>query len=1609
MEVFNDFSNGMNSDISKLKESPNTALQYLNFRPLTELGGSNGSVVNIKGNKCTVKFPDLQAVYKLRINITNAAIGGNTTTITINGQTTASININASTTGKMLYDAIKLLNNCYQTTNGTPATPTFAVAYQDDYVIIYQQPVYTTCSIIPSVTPTITITPSGGAVNTVKFEDKDGNLSATQITLGPPVKNWYVVPGTASKDLVIIGHTFILDDIYLFTAPDDPSYGQTNNVPLSDSTTYPGHIWKLNYNETTDVSTLTLIYSALLDFTKYFPIAPSAATGRYESDPIQRIYWSDFYNKIKTINVANPQLMAVNPKLIALIPSVGFDIPIFTDIISGSLFVGSYELCYRLTQNLGAVTNYSSISNIVNLTDGTFGNWISTEGNPAGTNSNKGIRWTLSNLDTSYDNVEIVALFRDTQTNLPVIYDAFKTTIPLSGTVVYDLTTLNDLDQIDLLTFLTLASTFTHAKTVDTKDNRLWWGNVKVKTGDLNYDARAFRAKTANANSTDIYLINNGTQAAYTLTQAKAFAETEDTINQYYDPVTGNHDANACYFQPDNAGGILGGKGTNISYQFKTVDFQLNNLLGTGTGDLVGNISGDLPYRYTNIGTPTSRVLLTSTNDSPNQFYNFSSSPDSMKFPYRSSLLRGFQHEEIYRFGIQFFDLEGNPYFVKWIGDIKFPAYGDSNPTGPTGDFRMSYASGAGINGQALAIEFTIDVTSIADQISGYKIVRVERPDTQKTIMGCGIMTPTYIHDGTDVSNGDSTQAYMPANFLGYRELFPPVALRAGQSMYPWPSSYACDQLNADSTATHLDAKAAKVKTFDSFDIELNGGLSYSSGDRLFLRSKLAPRNYRGTVGQGFIKSDTFGGVSNNNDWLTNNHVTGVTAGPYWCNHVTPGAGNLDGGANQQTGFDTGEQPYYLHMYEDNTVYVGTTTGNAISDANYIRTLTGTEFVLLNNSSSPLASGVTYNNWGRAYATNNPLANTPIGNFGANDKTCYGARTLVCDLNTAGYYEDSAPYGCVMAANNKITALYYRPRPNQYGGPDYNARSLSEYISCGSYIPIKRDNKTLPNNPILTQLVYGGDVYQCYWDHQKAIKSEGASPVIYNYYPQFPATGIAGEVGSLGGPSVSSGIYQVSVTYFFPCTTYNNMEVRYGDHINTQLNVNTYATEDADLCERYHTNERNEITYFPKPVNFVTTDTWVNRIFYSEVKTNNELQDSWQAYKANNFYDVEGNYGPINCVMALKQKLYFIQERGLGFLYINPITAITGTNGLPVTLGKGSTVERHDYISLDVGTKHQWSVSKSQNNMTWLDIRSKRLYIFNGESLAPISDSLGQRNFVIKRCHPDLLIYDNPIIYKGVHSTFDYFNNEFLYTFINGKDVIPDPVDPTSVVPTTTENYTLAYSEAINKFSGLYSFVPNLYLNNNRYLFSIDPLRDNTSVPLSIWLHNFGNYSTFYSTIYPSQIKTIINPNPSYTKVFDNLQWQTESINDNISWIDDLVTTNSNISNTYSDNINILNDTFNSIRVYNEYQNSDWTTLVVDTNVKKREQTWATYVPRNKVNYDILTPSTSTIFNPAVLTKLDFGERIRDKYMVLDLKYDNLNNRRFIAHNLKTEYRISPR
>ena len=372
-------------------------------------------------------------------------------------------------------------------------------------------------------------------------------------------------------------------------------------------------------------------------------------------------------------------------------------------------------------------------------------------------------------------------------------------------------------------------------------------------------------------------------------------------------------------------------------------------------------------------------------------------------------------------------------------------------------------------------------------------------------------------------------------------------------------------------------------------------------------------------------------------------------------------------------------------------------------------------------------------------------------------------------------------------------------------------------------------------------------------------------------------------------------------------------------------------------------------------------------------------------------------------LVSLKENMYFLQERGVGLLMINPVSMVNDSMGQNVKLGESDkTIQKHFYRAIDTGTSHQWSVYRSQSAISFVDVRHKKIYLFDGNAVTPISDIKGQRNFTIKRLHTELLKYDNPIIDKGILTTYDYYHNEFLYTFNNRNLLTP----PNTYDTSADENLTLAYSEVLSAFTSMYSFTPNLYINSNKYLLSTN--RNN-----KIWLHNNGLYGNFYGVQYPSTLKLIINDNPLYTKVFDNATWNSEAVLDNIQWSDDLNLYPGSITvPTYPDDVNKQGTTFTRVRCYNDWQNTDWvnlTTTLPNNNLTRKERNWNIQFPRNKFNYDVITPSAQSLFNPTYLTKTSFGERLRDKYLIIDLYYPNTGNYRFIIHNFKSIHRVSDR
>lgn len=1452
MEQIQGFSSGMQSDSSKFDQIPNSYLEALNFRITTNAGGSNQALVNIEGNTRKVNIQGTFPVYKIEPNTTT----GTGVTITINGNTSPSpINIISSTEGFDIYTQLSTITGF-----GT----NFFAAYYQNYAVVWSE----------SFDPIPT------------FSNTDLILITQQGS------NAYVA---AQTNIVPIGSTYIRDDIYIFATatPSNPNPG--TNV---------GMIYKLNYDPASTGVIFKLIYINYINFDINHPIPPTATQGRYENDTVERIYWTDDFNKLRSCNVVDPNLMALPSAILDIFPQVQGFIPTLVQLQkNGILGTGVYQYAYRLKKANGQVTLWSELSlpicvyNTVDengYTNGTSptGNYGDYVGLNSNINSGKSVTCTIAKVDQTFDFIDICYCYRGAYSD-PGTFEIFQSNIPVIPNSPVTFTHYgNETNSLPLtlLEFLLTSPGFTYCKTIETKDNRLFVGNVRNLKQDLSYDSRAYQYPISSTNTT---LTNNNVSNTYSQTNLNTIGflpDIHDAINTDYTFIDPNISGASAPRNETNISGtpsnfqkyypgstIPGGQGPNIEFKLGSYAIKVDD-------DPVADFSTAgqrFPWKHTNqafLYAPTPYNNINLGIEDENYPMGTTSSPinDSLKTVYKSFLLRGYQPNEIYRFGIQFYDKQGSPYFTKWICDIKMPDYTDDSTIRGKGnnDTSLSFTGldtafapigivpGQPSYMQIPYINFTVDVSSIENLISGFEIVRCERPIQDRFIAGVGNLyqcqydfsaTPTNIYVPGTLSLDYSAPL---RNVDMYIEVESAGGAGTGGTSRNVNYSFDCGDWN--------------MVTPPSFDTSL---------DRLTPQAVLfnvAPIN------EGFIPGTP----------------TARDDGYWWAK-------------------------YYDFVVNQNSINVKEllpiARGAFIGDNGSISTFSGGWH--FNNRCPPDASD------GHLHADSN--------------------HTVLFDLVGAYSYikfnSGSDTY--------KIWAEYrkYGNLNQQYGGRTYINRTNSIYISCGTYIPV--DDISIQTTGKITFGCFGGDVFYTVYSKGKGLKvpvNHGSGIESYTHY--WPNIG------------------------YYNSDNRNNLSFDYIAGANPGIGWNN----DSSDINTVYSLENNIKKFFPRPLLFNETEVWDNRVYYSGIKINGETQDSWEAFQANNYWDVEGSYGPINSLIALQDKVYFIQEKGFGLLYIDPMALIPTSNGVPLIVGQGAVIQKHDYISTDTGTKHQWSVSRSPNSILFVDSLNKKVFNFTSNGLQSISDTKLERNVFNNNIRGSIVITDNPILKTGIITTYDYFNDEYLITLLNSGSG-----------DNTLHDLTISYNEKVAAFNSFYSFTPSLYFNNRKQLWSNNP-----NIFSALYIHNIGSYCTFYNTVYPSTVKLLVNPNTKYSKIYNNFIWNTESIQDN------------NLAD-YTTQINNATDTFKQIRIYNDYQNTDFITLdpITTKNIRRVERQWNLQVPRNKVLYT--TSPTTNIFTD-IGTKL-FGERIRDKYAKIDLIYDNAINNRFIVNSFQTKYLISDR
>ena len=245
------------------------------------------------------------------------------------------------------------------------------------------------------------------------------------------------------------------------------------------------------------------------------------------------------------------------------------------------------------------------------------------------------------------------------------------------------------------------------------------------------------------------------------------------------------------------------------------------------------------------------------------------------------------------------------------------------------------------------------------------------------------------------------------------------------------------------------------------------------------------------------------------------------------------------------------------------------------------------------------------------------------------------------------------------------------------------------------------------------------------------------------------------------------------------------------------------------------------------------------RVYYSDLKTNDEIIDSWCKFRSSNFIDVDQQYGPITDIYKFKNNLLFWQQKAFGILSVNERSITTDNSGNDVILGDGGVLSRYDYLSNTYGMcKQQFCVASSNGGAYWCDTHNNVICMFNGENVVELSKQGKVQSLMNAKADGSSgVFYDNK-------------NNELVFNVFKDKQQI-------------------AFNEAIGKFTSVYTMPFEGYAEFFNGLYLINTVDDEVNIFHYDYMSDDGLKDTNRQFI-KCYVKYTVNQQPLITKVFDN-------------------------------------------------------------------------------------------------------------------------------------------
>ena len=400
----------------------------------------------------------------------------------------------------------------------------------------------------------------------------------------------------------------------------------------------------------------------------------------------------------------------------------------------------------------------------------------------------------------------------------------------------------------------------------------------------------------------------------------------------------------------------------------------------------------------------------------------------------------------------------------------------------------------------------------------------------------------------------------------------------------------------------------------------------------------------------------------------------------------------------------------------------------------------------------------------------------------------------------------------------------------------------------------------------------------------------------------------------------------------FMCETRVNIDGRW-DRNRGQTSNFAVSPQNFNQMNNVYSQPNNFFNYRSSNPNKLNLDNFHNSITWTKTKTAGELTDTWTNITLASILDLDGDKGDVRALRRFNNNIIAFQDKGISQILYNENMQIASTEGVPIEIANSGKVNGKRYLSNSTGCTNKWSICETSNGIYFIDDETKGIFLFNGQ-LNNISDKFGFHSWINKESKNNIW---NPVDFNNFISYYDKTNGDVF--FINNDKC-------------------LAFSEPLGQFSSFYSY------ENTPYFVNIKGMglwiKDGR-----LWLHNGGDYNMFFGNYQPFYTTVIANPDMPMDKIFNTVEFRADS---------------------WDSEGRLLNSTFDTLSVWNEYQKGTSTLnniLGRPSSLKNKFRIWRANIPRDNSNN---------------------RDRIRNPWAYIKLSMDTENINKTILHDMTIHY-----